>query len=313
MVTVEPRPRKGKVLTPSTIPCLQRLPTINITLGCALGCCYCYIQGYANSPGDQRVVLFANTPELLAAELAKARVKPRRVFFSPSSDPFQFLPEVREVTLRSMRFLLEAGVEVAFLTKGLLTDECFQLFRTHASKISAQFGITTGDPALSARIEPRAAPPEVRMESLRRLRELGIRCAARLDPLFPDLTDTDENLQPLLASLAAAGVTRASASLLFIRTPFSRRIQCAYAESARPFPAGKWAFQRFNAACGPACMLTPQDRRQRLNRVASLAARHGIAVSICTCKNPEFSGPGCGIAGERREEGACRQTLFAMR
>jgi DNA repair photolyase len=217
MVTLEPRLRKGKVLTPSAIPCLQRLPTVNVTLGCAHGCGYCYIQGYANYPGDEQIVLFTNTAGLIRAELQSMRRRPTRVYFSPSSDAFQYQPEVREVSLESMKVLLEAGVEVAFLTKGFLTAESYELFARHPGKVFAQIGITTMDQKLSKQIEPRAAPPRMRVAAISRLMELGIAVRPRLDPLIPDITDTSANLDMLFGELQPIGVRTASASFLFVR------------------------------------------------------------------------------------------------
>ena len=49
-------------------------------------------------------------PELVAEELKRRRNKPRRVYFSPSSDAFQYLPQVQDVPLRTMKVLLEAGI-----------------------------------------------------------------------------------------------------------------------------------------------------------------------------------------------------------
>jgi DNA repair photolyase len=94
--------------------------TLNVTEGCVLGCEYCYIQGYSHCPGAERVVLYENLPELVGEELKRKRSKPRRVYFSPSSDAFQYPPQIQDVSLRTMRVLLEAGVEVAFLTKGFV-------------------------------------------------------------------------------------------------------------------------------------------------------------------------------------------------
>ncbi len=72
------RSRRTTVLTPSSLPCLKAFPTINITEGCAHGCIYCYTRGYSNYPGDGRVVLFENTPDLVSQELSRKRRKPRR-------------------------------------------------------------------------------------------------------------------------------------------------------------------------------------------------------------------------------------------
>ena len=128
MVEVIRRKRRSPILTPSSIPCLKSLPTINITQGCALGCAYCYIQGYAQYPGPDRVILFENTAELVKDELSRKRRPPARVYFSPSSDAFQYLPEVQEVAAATMTVLLNAGVEVSFLTKGFISERFLRLF-----------------------------------------------------------------------------------------------------------------------------------------------------------------------------------------
>ncbi len=305
MVTLEPRIRKGKVLTPSAIPCLQRLPTVNVTLGCAHGCGYCYIQGYANYPGDDRIVLFTNTAELIRAELRSMRRKPTRVYFSPSSDAFQYQPEVRAVSLESMRVLLEAGVEVAFLTKGFLTEDCYELFAQHPGKVFAQIGITTMDQALSRQIEPRAAPPRMRIEGIRRLGELGITVRPRLDPLIPDITDTPENLSALFEALEKVGVRMASASFLFVRSAFVGKVKAAYAEIGAQLGEGfgpaRWKHQSFADSCGSAKSLDELDRRARFEQVTQIAQKHGITIDICTCKNPEFAGEGCSITAQKRD------------
>jgi DNA repair photolyase len=300
MVTIEPRLRKGKVLTPSAIPCLQRLPTVNVTLGCAHGCGYCYIQGYANYPGDEQIVLFTNTAGLIRAELQSMRRKPTRVYFSPSSDAFQYQPEVRAVSLESMKVLLEAGIEVAFLSKGFLTAECYELFARHPGKVFAQIGITTTDQKLSRLIEPRAAPPRMRIESIRRLVELGITVRPRLDPLIPDITDTLENLDALFDELAKLGVRSASASFLFIRSGFAGKVKTHYAQLGQGFGQARWKHQSFADSCGSAKSLDESDRRKRFERVNEIGQRYGIEVDICTCKNPEFNGPGCSIASATR-------------
>lgn len=300
MVTIEPRLRKGKVLTPSAIPCLQSLPTVNVTLGCSHGCGYCYIQGYANYPGDDRIVLFTNTSELIRAELRTMRLKPTRVYFSPSSDAFQYQPQVRAVSLESMKVLLQAGVEVAFLTKGFLTGECYGLFARHPGKVFAQIGITTTDQKLSRQIEPRAAPPMIRIESIRRLVELGITVRPRLDPLIPDITDTPENLDTLFDQLAKIGVSTASASFLFIRSAFASKVRQHYAQLGQGFGPARWKQQSFADSCGSAKSLDQFDRRQRFDYVREIAQSHGVTIDICTCKNPEVEGPGCSIAASVR-------------
>lgn len=298
MVSIIRRDRKGPILTSSSIPCLAGLPTLNLTEGCAHGCTYCYIQGYSNYPGEDRIVLFANTPALVRAELARKRRKPKRVYFSPSSDAFQYLPEVQEVAFETFVVLLEAGVEVAFLTKGFVTRRFIDLFAKYPALVHAQIGVTTLDAALSNAFEPRAAPPVQRVKAMADLRKIGILATARLDPLIPDLTDTPQNLEPLLKTLHDAGVRAVAASYLFLRPAFARRL----VEQLRHYkpsisPTENWAWRSFADDHAGGRMPDVHHRREHFARLTALAARHGVELRICACKNPELGGPGCQIAG----------------
>ena len=303
MVEVVRRRRRSAVLTPSHIPCLSNVCTINITQGCALGCGYCYIQGYSGYPGPDKVVLYENTAELLAAELRRRRRKPHRVYFSPSSDAFQDIPEVQEVSYRTMSILLDAGVEVAFLTKGFVTERFFELFKSTPSAVFAQVGITTLDQVLSTTIEPGAASPDQRLETVRRLSDIGVETTARLDPLIPDVTDTRSNIEPLLASLRRVGVRFAAASYMFIRPRLARAIHnlLSHVPSAQ-VKVEDWTRQEFSGECGGGQMLDAGQRAHRFADLKGWGERAGVCVAPCRCKNPEFGGPGCAIAGRRSHE-----------
>lgn len=291
------RQRRSGVLTPSRIPCLRDVCTINITQGCALGCGYCYIQGYSEYPGPDRIILYENTAELVASELQHRRRKPHRVYFSPSSDAFQDLPEVQDLTFRTMSVLLEEGVEVSFLTKGFVKEPFFSLFKKRPSAVFAQIGITTVDDVLSTTIEPGAASPDQRVETMRRLSDIGVQTTARLDPLIPDVTDTPLNIERVLASLRHVNVRFAAASYLFVRPRLARTIykllscvSCARANTKR------WPWQEF-LGCGGGQMLSAAERVRRFAALKAWGEKAGVCVMPCRCKNPEAGGQGCAIAG----------------
>lgn len=298
MVEVVRQQRKSPLLTPSAIPCLHRLPTINVTRGCSLGCTYCYIQGYSRFPGFERVVLYVNTPELLQEELRRRRRPPARVFFSPSSDAFQELPEIQDVSLRTMRVLLDAGVEIAFLTKGFVTPAFMELFQAKPPAVHAQIGITTLNERVCAALEPRAAPPRQRVEYVKQLAAIGVAVTARLDPLVPDATDSDENLAPLFEALRHAGIARVSASYLFLRPSFARQVSRQIESLSGGLVAmANWHRTGFLGDFGSGWMMSTSERAERFRRLQSLADAYGIQLAVCRCKNPEFAGSGCGIPG----------------
>ena len=107
MVEVIRVERKSAVLSPSDLGCLARIPTVNLMSGCAHRCLYCYTRGYSNRPREGNIRLYANTAAKLREELPRKRKRPRAVYFSPSSDLFQRVPEVLDLAYEVLEFLLE--------------------------------------------------------------------------------------------------------------------------------------------------------------------------------------------------------------
>ncbi|HJX12094.1 MAG TPA: radical SAM protein [Dehalococcoidales bacterium] len=135
MVKVVRTIRRSSVITPSRLACLANVPAINLTSGCAHGCVYCYARGYSVYPGGGEVVIYENVLEKLEIELSCERNKPRSIYFSPSSDLFQPLPEVLELGYSVLEFLLSKGIGVAFLTKGHIPDKTMKLLFNHAAPL----------------------------------------------------------------------------------------------------------------------------------------------------------------------------------
>jgi len=275
------------------------MPTINITEGCAHGCLYCYTQGYSCYPGKGRVIVFDNIPELVWSELARKRRRPGRVYFSPSSDAFQPLQEVQDVTYETMSILLDAGVEIAFLTKGAIPERFLTLFSSFPSKVFSQIGITTLDERLQKTLEPGAASPCQRLQAIENLAQLQILVHARLDPLVPGLTDTNENLETLLEELGKQKVRSIAASYIFLRPAFAQHLsemlhQFAHKNSS----ARAWSWHRLADGVGGGQMIGTADRQERFHRLRALAARHGISLHVCACQNPDLDlKTNCRIAG----------------
>ena len=298
MVEVIMRRRSSSVLTPSSIPCLSSLPTINVSLGCALGCTYCYIQGYPNYPGRDRIVVYENTAELVSVELARKRRKPTRVYFSPSCDAYQPVDQVQDVSFDVMSVLLDADIEVAFLTKGYVTDRFLTLFAAKPHLIHAQIGITTLDASLALQFEPRAAKPVERISTIATLSNMSVDVSARLDPLIPGVTDTDDSASGLFEALAGAGVATAAASYLFLRPGFAGNVLGQLDRLGAVCPAPRdWSMHRFIDGCGAGRMIDRRQRHERFARLRLLGKQRSIDVITCRCKNPDLGGPGCRIAG----------------
>ena len=316
MTEVRHADRRTAVLTPSSLACLRQVATVNLTAGCAHGCLYCYTRGYSNYPGDGRVTFYGNTLTLLQKELHGKRAQPPAVYFSPSSDPFQPVPEVLGLCYQVFELLLRSGIRVAFLTKGSIPSAHMGLLAEHPDLVSAQIGlISTDEPTLQF-FEPHAAPAQVRLQQMGELCGLGIATAVRLDPILPGITDDAENLRRLFQAAAKQGVRSAAASVLFLRPvvlstlrrrlptgDLRDRLMAAFAVPQR---------MRIRAGSSWATALPADARRVILDRAKSIATEYGITVKICACKNPDLDSSDCGIAGHWPTPGTSTQqrTLF---
>ena len=184
MTEVIPTERKSAVLTPSSLACLAHVPTVNLTAGCAHECRYCYARGYLTHPGNGKVTFYTNTLAKLRDELRRKRKRPTTVYFSPSSDPFQPVPEVLNMAYDVFKFLLESEIGVAFVTKGRIPERHHDLLAAHAPLVQGRIGLITLEPAIVAAFEPGAATPEVRLAQAADLIAARVPVEARLDPIL---------------------------------------------------------------------------------------------------------------------------------
>ncbi len=301
MIEVQIVDRKSPVLTPSTLMCLQQVSTVNLTAGCAHDCLYCYIRGYRNYPGEAKVALYGNTMEKLRGELQRKRSAVATVYFSPSSDLFQPVPQVLEMAYQVLNLLFQHGIQVTFLSKGVIPRKHMRLLAEHAPLVSAEIGLICLDDAIGRLFEPGAARANRRLRQIAELVRQGIKTEVRLDPIIPGFTDDEASLRDLIAAIAGCGIKSIAASVLFLRPSItsSLRKHLSRDQFAKLMVAmsttGRMDIKAENSSVQSASV---QNRRRIYDRVQSIAAEFAIQVKICACKNPDLSQSSCGIAGQ---------------
>jgi DNA repair photolyase len=301
MTQVIPIERKSAVLTPSSLACLAHVPTVNLTAGCAHECRYCYARGYLTHPGEGKVRFYTNTLSKLREELRRKRKKPTTVYFSPSSDPFQPVPEVLKMAYDVFRFLLESEIGVAFVTKGRIPALHRDLLAAHPTLVQGRIGLITLDPRIAAAFEPCAATPEVRLAQAAELIAAGVPVEARLDPILPGVTDGVDCLEPLCAALVRIGVRRIAASVLFLRPAVIGSLR-RHVEDKRMLHRMLDCFAgseplAIHAGNSRVVALPASARLEIMERLKSIAHRYGLEVLLCACKNPDISSGSCHISG----------------
>jgi DNA repair photolyase len=301
MVVVTKIERKSSVLSNSSLTCLANIPSVNLTSGCAHNCVYCYARGYTIYPGDDKVVIYKNILEKLKSELLRKRAKPQAVYFSPSSDIFQPVPEVLELSHLVLEFLLTRGIGVAFVTKGRIPEKTLNLLLNHAEQVRAQIGMVTDDDNIRRLFEPNAASVELRLNQMAMMVEGGIAVEARIIPILPGVTDSSCSINAILHAVTSSGVKRAAISTLFLRpaiiSSLRRHISdqdllekiFIFYREARRLPV-----QAEHSSVIP---LTRQKREEIYSRFRQIAEQYAIELSICGCMNPDIGGT-CNIIGQ---------------
>ena len=275
--------------------------TINLTAGCAHRCIYCYTRGYRTAPRDGAIHLYANTAAKLTEELQRKRRLPRAVYFSPSSDLFQPVPEVLGLAAEVLGVLFEWGIRVSFLSKGQIPPRHMDLLKSNAPLVQAQIGLITLDQQIVRMFEPHAALPQTRLDQARELIETGIATTGRIDPILPGLTDDETSLRDLCSGFSEAGITTVAASTLFLRPAITNSLRMNLRDASvrtRLFDAySEKSRLGIHAENSTVTSLPREARRAAFERVQAIAGEFGITVRVCTCKNPDLSRGDCHIAG----------------
>jgi len=195
--------------------------SINAYRGCEHGCVYCFARPthawLGLSPGlDFETRLFAkpNAAELLTRELARPGYKPRTIAMGTNTDPYQPVERRLKITRAILEVLAAHDHPVSIVTKSALVTRDLDILAPMASKGLATVGVsvTTLDAKLAQTMEPRAARPERRLETIRMLAAAGLPVTVMAAPMIPALNDHE--LEAILIRARQAGATHASYILL---------------------------------------------------------------------------------------------------
>jgi DNA repair photolyase len=265
--------------------------SLNPYRGCEHGCVYCYARpshaylGY--SPGldfETRLTFKPDVAHLLERELRRPGYVARPIALGSNTDPYQPIDRTLMLTRQVLEVLDAFGHPVSIVTKsaGVLRD--LDILQRMASRglVRVWLSVTTLDPVLARRMEPRAVTPERRLQAIGHLARAGVPAGVLAAPMIPGLNDAE--LEQILQQAAAAGATDAGYTLLRLplelRTMFETWLHQHYPQRAmhvlgliRQTRAGKLNDSRFGqrfSGQGPYADMLAQ-------RFALAARRCGLA------------------------------------
>ena len=204
-------------ITYNTSPDLPFDRSINPYRGCEHGCIYCFARpthAYLNlSPGldfETKLIARPGIAQVLDRELRARAYKVAPIALGTNTDPYQPIEAEQRVMRDVLATLLAFRHPVAITTKGTLVERDLDLLVPLAQLGLTRVGIsvTTLDPVLSRKMEPRAPSPARRLAVIEKLVKAGVSVRVMVSPLVPGLSDHE--LEPILEAAAKAGATAAS-------------------------------------------------------------------------------------------------------
>jgi DNA repair photolyase len=227
------------------VPKAAALPfnwTVNPYRGCSHGCVYCfarnthtYLDLDAGDDFDRQIIVKINIGDVLARELRRPTWTHEPVALGTNTDPYQRAEGRYRLMPGIIAALTGSGTPFSILTKGTTARRDLPLLAVASQAVSVSMGVSIAltDETIHAALEPGTPTPRARLELVRAIVEAGLPCQVLVAPILPMITDSDEQIDALLAEIAAAGATGATVFALHLR-PGAREWFMRYLSTHHP-------------------------------------------------------------------------------
>jgi DNA repair photolyase len=205
---------------------------INPYRGCEFGCHYCYAR-YTHEfmelrdarDFERKIYVKQHTGHVLRRELKKVRAG-QDIAIGTATDPYQPAEKKFEITRAILQELAQhRGLGLGLVTKSTLILRDVELLQEIArnNRLTICVTITTMNAGLARLLEPRAPRPDLRLQTVKRLVDAGVRAGINCAPVLPGLTDSPADLEELAKAAAGAGAAFVFANPLFLK-PCAERV-----------------------------------------------------------------------------------------
>jgi len=215
-----------EILAKNDSPDVTFTYSINPYRGCEHGCIYCYARPtheyFGLSSGldfETKIFVKKTAPELLRKRFSSKKWIPQFIAFSGNTDCYQPIERQLKITRECLKVFLERRNPVGLITKNALILRDIDLLQELSkwNLVCVTISITTLNPELSRRMEPRASSPQKRLDTLKKLAQAGIPIIVSVAPIIPGLTEHE--LPKILKAAADCGVK--NAAYIMLRLPYS--------------------------------------------------------------------------------------------
>src|SRR5436309_2137463 len=213
------------IITRNISPDVGFETSLNAYRGCEHGCIYCYARPNHEYLGlsagldfESKIFVKKDAPELLRRELSASRWAPQVIAMSGVTDCYQPVERRLKITRQCLKVLAEFRNPVFIITKNQLVTRDIDILKTLAEHkaVGVLISVTTLDPQLTGKMEPRTSRPANRLAAIEELNRAGIPVGVNVAPIIPGLTEHE--IPAILAECAKRGAQFAGYTI--VRLPF---------------------------------------------------------------------------------------------
>ncbi|MBI2267386.1 MAG: radical SAM protein [Armatimonadetes bacterium] len=253
---------------------------VNCYTGCIHGCRYCYARFMAKFrnekvPWGRFVDVKVNAAEVLEKQ-AKRNFSGESVIISSVCDGWQHAEERYGLTRKCLQILLPRNLRISILTKSSLVERDFDLLDRWKEKVELGVTLTTLDEKAREIMEPGAAPVTERLEILDRAAKRGIPIWVFFGPTLPGISDNEQGIEEIMASLAGLPLVRLYFDRLNARYGVWQSLKEALEEN-NPSLLPLYRKVLFDRDFGP------KYEEYLKHSILRAAARHEVAEKVFPC------------------------------
>ena len=172
---------------------------------------------------EKRIFVKRNAAWLLEQDLRRLARQGRgdeEIALGTATDPWQPIERRTRLTRSLLEVMAQRdGLRLGIVTKSTLIARDIDLLKEihRRGTLVVHITITTPDAELARKLEPRAPRPDLRFQTVRRLREAGLRVGILNSPLLPGITDSAESIEAMAVLAKQADASFFAAMPLFLK------------------------------------------------------------------------------------------------
>ena len=161
---------------------------INPYVGCPNKCLYCYAAYMSSfSKHSEEWGEFIDVKRT-AKKINTFKIKNKKVMISTVTDPYNSYEKKYKVTRMIMEQLVKSEAFITIVTKSKLVLRDVDLFKK-MKYLEIAISISLLDENLKKKIEPNSSSIKERLETLKELKQNGIKTIVFISPIIPEITD----------------------------------------------------------------------------------------------------------------------------